>query len=223
MKGLDISHWQNDAGPMNLKLAALQYRFCFVKCSEGTGFLDPKYQQNKQRVREAGMLFGAYHFAKAGDPVKEADWFLKNVGDLQAGEIVILDYETYALTNPADWCLKWLKRVEDKLGWKPLLYTYHGLLVRYNWKPVSEAGFGLWAARYGLQEQEPNPKYRPSTGSWPFYAVWQYCSKGRVPGITGNCDLNVTDMDIDRLKKYGKGGGTVEPQCSMCCQKHCPR
>ena len=217
MKGTDLSHWNTVTDWKKIREAG--YEFCFIKATQGTGYLDPTYKERKDKVRKAGMLLGAYHFADATDPIKEADWFLKNVGELQEGEIVILDYETYKLDNPADWCLKWLSRVEQKLGFKPLLYTYHGLLVKYDWKPVSVANFGLWAARYGLQTQFPNPLFKPSTGSWPFYAVWQYCSKGKVPGINGNVDLNTSSMDINSLRKYGKQA--LVETCTKCCKLHC--
>lgn len=201
-KGVDLSHWNTVTNWGAIRQAG--YQFCFIKSTQGTTYLDPTYAERKEKVRSAGMLFGTYHFADATDPVKEADWFLKNVGELKKGEIVVLDYETYKLSNPAEWCRKWLDRVESKLGFKPMLYTYHGLLKQYNWSQVSNGNFGLWAARYGLQTQWPNPLFKPAKGSWPFYAIWQYCSKGKVPGVVGNTDLNTSDASLETLKKYGK-------------------
>jgi lysozyme len=201
-KGVDLSHWNPVTNFTSVRNAG--YQFCFLKATQGTTYLDPEYLGRKDKVRSAGMLLGAYHFADATDPVKEADWFVKNVGDLKKGEIVVLDYESYKLANPGDWCRKWLDRVESKLGFKPMLYTYDALLKKYNWGLVSSGNFGLWAARYGWQTQWPNPLFKPSTGSWAFYAIWQYCSKGKVPGILGNVDLNTTDMSLETLKKYGK-------------------
>lgn len=217
MKGIDISHWNTvtDWG----KIKASGKEFCFIKATQGTTYIDPTYKDRKDKVRGAGMLLGAYHFADATDPIKEADHFVKNVGELREGEIVILDYETYALPNPSEWCLKWLQRVESKLGFKPLLYTYHGLLTKYDWKAVSGANYGLWAARYGLQTPFPNPLFKPSTGSWSFYAIWQFSSKGSVPGIVGNVDLNTTDMTLETLKKYGK---KTSQECTHCLL-HCPK
>ena len=196
---------------------AAGYEFCFLKVTQGTGYLDPTYKARKKLVRDAGMLLGAYHFADVTDPIKEADWFLKNVVELQAGEIVILDYETHKLADPATWALAWCKRVEEKLGFRPMLYTYHEFLKKCDWTKVSSANYGLWAARYGLQQQNPNNLFRPATGSWDFFAIWQYCSKGSVPGLIGNIDLNTCDMDMKTLRKYGK----PEVECNHECPKHC--
>lgn len=174
------------------------------------------YQKNKDGARKAGLLFGSYHFGRATNARKEAEYFVAQAGDIQEGELLVLDYELYTLSDPATWCLDFLKRVEELVGFKPLLYTYHGILLKYNWKKVSDNNNGLWAARYGLQEQNPNPKYKPATGSWPFYAIWQYCSRGIVPGIVGNVDLNHCDISLETLKKYGK-----KITCTKSCKIHC--
>ncbi|MFA5696639.1 MAG: glycoside hydrolase family 25 protein, partial [Bacilli bacterium] len=161
-----------------------------------------------------------YHFARGGDAIKEADHFVNTVGELRYGEIVVLDYELYSIKNPASWCLSWLRRVEERLGFKPLFYTYHAILKTYNWKAVSDNGYPLWAARYGLQQQTPNPKYYPDSGSWPRELIWQYCSKGIVPGIIGDVDLDSCDTIITTLKTYGK---KEKPELScLHCPIHCP-
>jgi len=212
MKGIDISHWQGV-----IDWSKVKTNFAFMKVTESTGFLDDKFKRNQEEARKNGILCGYYHFARGGDYKKEADWFLQNVGEIKKGELIALDYEIYTLADPADWCEKWLSYVESKVGFKPMLYTYHALLNKYDWRKVSDANFGLWAARYGRQEQEPNFDYQPATGSWNFYAIWQYTSKGSVSGISGNVDLNYTSMDIDTLKKYGakenvNGGGQPAPE-----------
>lgn len=218
MRGVDVSHWNQVTSWSKVRAAGNE--FCFIKATEGTSYLDPTFKVRKDQVRNAGMLLGVYHFAKATNPIAEADWFVSQVGELQPGEIVVLDYETYSLTDPASWCLLWIQRVEQKLGFKPLLYTYHGLLTTYNWKKVSDYNVGLWAARYGLQQQEPNQSYRPATGSFPFYMCWQYCSKGVVPGIVGFTDLNTTEITLETMKKYGKPSPQVI--CNHQCPAHCP-
>lgn len=216
MRGIDIARYQGNVDFAKVKKGG--YEFVIAKCTESVGYKDPFYQKNKDGARSEGLLFGSYHFGRGTNARKEAEYFVSQVGDIQPGELLVLDYELYVLKDPASWCLDFLKRVEELVGFKPLLYTYHGILNAYNWKKVSDNNNGLWAARYGLQEQNPNPKYKPSTGSWPFLTIWQYCSKGKVPGIVGNVDLNHCDINIDTLRKYGKPG---EVTCNKSCPKHC--
>lgn len=220
MKGIDISHYQNEAGKVDLKLSkAAGYDFAFVKCSEGTGYVDRYYQINKALARAAGVVFGAYHFARGGDPIKEAEYFLSLIGPLQNGDIIILDWEIDH-KDPVGWCLSWLKHVESKLGFKPLLYTNEARVKSFNWKPVSDKNFGLWVAKYASTTiyVAEYLQRKPVSGAWPFWAIWQFSSRAKVPGIVGNCDVNTTDMNIETLKKYGKQSG---PECSHSCSLHC--
>ena len=222
MKGIDISHYQNEAGKIDWdKVKASEYKFCFVKCTEGVTYRDRFYQENKAGARKAGLVFGAYHFARTtNDPVREADHFCDNVGDLKTGEIVILDFEVDGHADPVGWCLKWLKKVEERLGFKPLLYTNEARVKSLNWKRVVDGNYGLWVAKYASQLiYVPHTLQRkPVSDEWPFWAIWQFSSRAKVPGFVGNIDVNTTDMDLETLKKYGKQD-VVE---CLHCPAHCP-
>lgn len=64
-------------------------------------------------------------------------------------------------------------------------------------------GRDFWIARYGKNDGQPAEAYRPSVG-----ICWQYTSKGRVDGISGNVDLNLL------YKNYGSDGSepSQEPE-----------
>lgn len=222
MKGIDISHYQNQAGKINWeKLKASEYKFCFVKCTEGNTYRDSFYTDNKDESRKAGLVFGAYHFARLNDPIQEADNFCDNVGDLKEGELVILDFEVDGHADPVGWCLKWLNKVEERTRVRPLLYTNEARVKSLNWKRVVDGNFGLWVAKYASQAIYV-PEYlqrKPVSDEWPFWAIWQYSSRANVPGFVGNVDVNTTDMDVATLKKYGKQE-TVE---CLHCERHCPK
>jgi GH25 family lysozyme M1 (1,4-beta-N-acetylmuramidase) len=201
MNGIDVSHHNGKINWPTVRRAG--FEFAIIKCTESLMFKDAMFETNKGGARSAGVLPGYYHFARGNDPVKEAQHFLKNVGDIRLGELVALDYEIYTLSDPAAWCRIWLDTVEKKLGFKPLLYTYHALLIKYDWRKVSSGDFGLWGARYGMNTGYKVTSIEPNTGSWKFWAIWQFSSRGKVPGIIGNVDLNYFKMDITTLKKYG--------------------
>jgi GH25 family lysozyme M1 (1,4-beta-N-acetylmuramidase) len=188
-KFLDLSHWNIIEDLSKVKSSG--YKGIIHKCTQGVSYKDTKYIENKKRIKELNLAFGAYHFSNAGDPIQEAEWFLKNTGELQNGDIIVLDYETYAREDADDWCLRWMDYVQKKTGKKPILYTYHGMLNKYKFSKVAKANYKLWAARYGLQEQEPNEYYKPATGAFQKAWAWQYCSLGDVPGIDKRVDLNV--------------------------------
>jgi GH25 family lysozyme M1 (1,4-beta-N-acetylmuramidase) len=209
MKGIDTSHWQGDRGLIQWdEVKRAGYDFAFMKCTQGTDFLDPMFKRDKKEARKAGLLCGFYHFAgnknkQAQAPTDEADWFLENVGDIQYGEILILDWEINH-HDPAGWCRVFLERVYEKIGFRPVFYTYEARILSTDWIEVVEANYGLWIAKYGANDGQMGKK--PNCGKWSFWAIWQFTSKGNVPGIKGPVDLNYTDMDLKTLKKYGKPG-----------------
>ena len=203
---LDTSHWNGDKGLIDWnKVKNAGYDAVFMKASQGTSFVDGMFKRDKEEARKAGMLCGFYHFSDGGDPIAEADFFLETVGDIQEGELLILDWEINHKT-PADWCLKFLNGCLEKTGIRPLLYTNEARVKSIDWFHVVNNNFGLWVAKYASSKIYV-PYYlqlKPSSGQWPFWAIWQFTSRGKVDGIIGFVDLNYTKMDIATLKKYGK-------------------
>ena len=73
-----------------------------------------------------------------------------------------------------------------RLGYIPMVYTNLDYLNRYFDR--SKLPYDLWYAQYA------------STASVADKEIWQYSSKGSVPGIAGNVDMN------HGYKDYGNGG-----------------
>lgn len=46
------------------------------KATEGINFRDPMYAERKRAAKEAGFLWGAYHFATAADREDQVNYFL---------------------------------------------------------------------------------------------------------------------------------------------------
>jgi hypothetical protein len=95
IEGIDISHWQ---GPIDWPAVAASGReFAFMKASESTTYVDPTYPTNDAGARAAGLVVGAYHFARPdltpGDAVAEADHFANQL-HLVSGDLPpVLDLE----------------------------------------------------------------------------------------------------------------------------------
>jgi GH25 family lysozyme M1 (1,4-beta-N-acetylmuramidase) len=207
MRGIDLSHHNKVTSWSKVKDGN---DFCILKATQGTTWVDEKFREYRLGAENAGFLMGFYHFADGTDAVKEAQHFVETVGVLKEGQFLVLDYEIN-LKNPADWCVKWLDYIYNKTGVRPLLYTNEARMKTNDWSKVIKGGYGLWVAKYGTNTGEMQTA--PTSGQWPFWAIWQYTSKGKVPGIVGNVDLNYTKMDLETLKKYGNPATTPpEPQ-----------
>jgi len=167
--GIDISHWNKVTDWDKIKKD-----FVICKCTQGTTYLDPTYQENIKQVKNRGMICGAYHFANGSDAKKEAQWFLKNAGQV---DLMVLDWEIEH-SDPVGWCKEFIKEVGD--CW---LYTNDARALKHGfpkeWKK--------WIARYKDYSGDLDWDYQPKS-EWD---IWQYTSRGVVDGIDGNVDLNI--------------------------------
>ena len=194
IRGIDVSNHQARVDWGRVKADGIS--FAYIKATEGTGFVDPRFGAYWAGAKAAGLPRGAYHFARpdtnsggtpatvAKDARAEADAFL-TVAFPRAGDLLpVLDLETDGLP-PAlmvQWTAAWLTRVQSQTGVKPVLYTYPAFWSRLG-NTKQFGSYPLWIASYGVASP-----HLPA--GWSKYTIWQYSSSGSVPGIPGNVDLN---------------------------------
>lgn len=194
ISGFDVSHHQ---GQIDWNAAARSGReFVVLKVSEGVGYVDPLFAANRDGAAAAGLVVVLYHFARAGDPIAEANYFCSRVGALRAGESVVLDWEV-TTGDPVAWGKAFLDRVQASLGVKGLIYLNQSTAARFDWSPLVKADYGLWLAVYDGSASQP------TSTEWPFVAVKQYSDKGSVPGVAGPVDVDVFYGSADQLRAYG--------------------
>src|SRR5690242_5333217 len=72
--GLDVSHHQGTLSWPSIASGGVE--FCFIKATEGTSFVDDKFERNWRGAQDAGLFRGAYHFGRVGsDPATQAVHF----------------------------------------------------------------------------------------------------------------------------------------------------
>ena len=155
---------------------------------------DAQYAARQQAAARAGLLWGAYHYADATDPVRQADHFLSIVSGAwsqsdpvsrPAGVLLVLDFEKNGHypggTMRADQAVAFVERIRERTGEYPGLYSgeYHLRQVLNSPKVTSAqrallTKCWLWIANYHYQPR--------ATAPWDFWHLWQYCGDGK-------CDL----------------------------------
>jgi lysozyme len=194
LRGCDISAWQ---GKPDFDKVKSQVKFVICKVSEGTDWTDDTFKRNREECARVGLIFGGYHFArpsKGNTSKAEAKSFLGAFSELVEGDLLALDYEDAYSGDVVKWCKEWLDEVYAQTKVKPLIYLNQSHL-KLNWKPVIDAGYGLWLAVY-----DPTPV--PNT-AWPVVAIQQNSSSGTITGITGKVDTDIFFGDAKALKSYG--------------------
>jgi GH25 family lysozyme M1 (1,4-beta-N-acetylmuramidase) len=179
LKGIDISNWEADCLPGNLPID-----FVICKATEGLTYVSPSCDKQIQSAIKGGKLFGFYHFARNNDPIKEADFFIKKcLGYFNKG-IPVLDWED---GQSVEWVNKFVRRVKEVKGIWCWIYANPW---RFNQGGV-EKNCDRWIAAYGKNNPvtlDTDPGNVPKTDGT--VCCWQYGDKGRVPGYSGNLDVN---------------------------------
>lgn len=197
LKGIDISRWQSE-----IKKFGSDVDFVIVKATEGVGYVDKECDRLYQQAKKDGKLLGVYHFARpdlGNTPEAEADFFVKNITGYIKEAILVLDWESGYLGNVA-WAKRFLDRVKETTGVKAVLYASRSPINSFDWSSVANADYGLWVADYGANTGQAGKK--PVVKWWSFYILWQYTSRGRIEGYTGNVDMDYFYGDATTWKKY---------------------
>jgi GH25 family lysozyme M1 (1,4-beta-N-acetylmuramidase) len=199
--GIDVASYQGY--PDWDAVASSGISFAFTKATEGTTYTNPTFNYNWAWMAYEGLYRGAYHFARPGsypsvydNAVNQADYFL-NVVQPQSGDLqMVLDLEVTGGLSPSAlwaWTQAFINEVYYWTGAPGIIYTGY-----YFWRdslgnPRDNLNCPLWLAAY---VSDPSRYVPAAWGTWSF---WQYTSSGRVPGISGNVDLDYFNGGLDRL------------------------
>lgn len=205
LKVLDLSH-HNDGphgGPIDFAaIAAFGIKGIIHKASQGTGNVDAQYTVRRQAAHDAGLLWGAYHFADASDVDEQVKHFLE-VATPAIDTLIALDFEPNAAnTMSLEGARAFLCGIEDALGRKAVFYS--GNLIKQDLGDRPDEFFGdhrLWLAHYN-----DNPKW-PKAWARPW--LHQFSGDGvnahgiKIPGVNsaqaGQLDMNSYAMSDEDL------------------------
>ena len=226
--GVDVN---GAKGPVDwIKVIRSGKTFAFVKATEGVTFSDTGFNANITGARNAGLLVGAYHFARPlNNPgidgaEAEARNFLTVAGfTIAAGYLPpVLDIEDQ--TNNISYsgpCVN----VEGKIdltcylgdsqlsawvrAWVQFVKGKTGvtpiLYMNGNYAMAMDSDLNsspLWIATFS-----GNPQADPSNlGNWEDWTFQQYSQSGIVDGISGNVDLDSFNGTLAQLGKLVVGG-----------------
>ncbi|WP_405793328.1 lysozyme [Streptomyces sp. NBC_01506] len=205
VQGIDVSNWQGVINWTSVKAAGID--FTYMKATEGTNFKDARFNANYTGSYNAGLIRGAYHFARpnSSNGATQANYFASNGGGWSKdGKTLpgVLDIESnpsgascYGLstTQMRTWVNDFYNTYKARTGRDVVIYT-----TASWWNSCTGSWTGmaakspLWVAHWGTTS--PN-----IPAGFPTYTIWQYTATGRVSGVAGDVDRNKFNGTMDRL------------------------
>jgi GH25 family lysozyme M1 (1,4-beta-N-acetylmuramidase) len=199
---IDVSRYQGEidwaqvaaAGYKGAMLKTVSTNRKLSKRADGL-YIDPTFEANYRSAKAAGLDVGVYYYTYATSEamanaelslVRQAvygkELTLPLAVDMEENELKPMS--TLDLTNLAAYALEQV----EKMGFYAQLYTYTGYKYELDMARLSSR-WDVWLADYTGKTPKVDFKY----------SAHQHTSKGSVPGISGNVDLSVTEINYPRI------------------------
>lgn len=189
IKGIDVSSYQSK--PDWAKVSNSEIKFAILRIHQKSG-TDSSFEHNYKGCKSNGILVGGYKYSYALTPaqaIDEAESVISVLGGRGIDFPIFYDLEwsqqrnlgKQAIENIAVAFLTRIKKAGYKVGIYCNLDWYNNVLSDTLKK------YDCWIARYPASDNGSiQERLRPSVG-----VGWQYSSRGKVSGISGNVDMDV--------------------------------
>ncbi|MBQ3796295.1 MAG: glycoside hydrolase family 25 protein [Butyrivibrio sp.] len=191
-KGVDVSKHNGNIDWGAVKASGID--FAIIRCgyrgsSSGALIVDPLYYQNMIAATGAGLNVGVYFFSQAVNEVEaieEASMVLELISGYSLQMPVYIDVEksngrgdAISVEERSATIAAFLATIRNA-GYSAGLYS-NKLWFENRINTAVFTDYKIWLAQY-----VDIPTYTATR-----YDMWQFTSKGSIPGIAGNVDMNV--------------------------------
>ncbi len=203
--GIDVAKYQGTIDWKQVADAGIEFAIVRVGYrTQKTGEIcpDTNAKYNMQEAQANGIKVGAYFFSTAiteAEAIEEADWVADYIAQYKITYPVAYNCERfddpesrqYALSRSerTDIATAFLNRIYER-GYTPMFYAAKNEMeadAKWDTSRLQQS-YKLWMAWY------PDYLTPMDEGADVYadgYAMWQYTSKGNIPGITETVDVDV--------------------------------
>lgn len=198
-KGVDVSKYQ---GKIDwAKVAADDVEYAFIRLgirgyTEGAIQEDENFEDNIKGALDNDLQVGVYFFTQATsveEAEEEAQFVLDAIEPYDVRYPVVLDVEAVANSNArtrdltkeerTQYCIAFCEMIKNA-GYKPMIYgNLKTFMMMLDLEQLED--YDKWFALYDEQVYYPYA-----------FKVWQYTDSGKVDGIEGEVDLNISFEDL---------------------------
>lgn len=197
--GIDVSYAQGNIDWKKVKAAGVDYvmiRVGYRGYTQGGLYLDSDFVKNIEGATAAGLDCGVYFYSQAitvEEAILEADFVLKAIKGYDLTYPIAFDTEyvsdpaarTHGLTDKqrTDFAIAFCERIINN-GYYPTIYASKSWLLDEMEFSRINGKFDIWLAEWS------------DKATFPYtYQMWQYSETGKVNGISGYVDLDVSLFD----------------------------
>lgn len=203
IRGIDVSHWQGTIDWTKVKAAGIRFAIIKAGGSDADCYTDSKWEINYKGAKAAGIPVGAYYFVgkncvTAATGKADAERFLQILKGKQLEYPVYMDNEAQPASAKAgitEATIAFCETMENA-GYFVGIYGSAASGFKERMDDTRLTPYAHWVAQYASK-----CTYKGN------YGIWQYSSKGTVPGISGNVDLDYAYVDYPTIIKVGGFNG----------------
>lgn len=194
-KGIDVSRYQDKIDWE--KVAEDEVDYAFIRLgirgyTEGEILEDETFQRNIKGALKNDIDVGVYFFTQAmsvEEAEEEAEFVIDSITPYKVTYPVVIDVEAVTSTNArgndltseerTEYCIAFCEKIKEA-GYTPMIYgNLKTFMLLLNIEKLEE--YDKWFAYYDEAYYFPYD-----------FKIWQYTNKGRVAGINGDVDLNIS-------------------------------
>ena len=187
--GIDVSKHQGVIDWEELKKNQ-KIQFVYIKATEGSNYVDPRYRQNINNARKHGFKVGSYHyFTDLSGARTQFQNFINTVKRDEQDLIPVIDVEKRDRWTPQqlrDSVKVFADLLEDYYGCKPIIYTFETFFNKNLGKAFEK--YPIFIAKYPKGQEQPNI----NGIKW---ILWQFSESGKFRGVKDNL------VDMSRFNK----------------------
>jgi GH25 family lysozyme M1 (1,4-beta-N-acetylmuramidase) len=223
--GIDVASAQHpSAAAINWsQVAAAQYKFAFIKVTEGSYYANPYYAADASGAKSAGMLTAPYAFAipNYSGGALQADYALDHASYAADGKtlplILDIEYDPYDSAPPAgdgtnecygltpaqmvSWITAFITETGRRTGQAPVIYTTQDWWDSCTGDSAAFAADPLWVASWGSAPAVP----AAWNGTWSY---WQYTDGATPPGFAAGVVTDASWLSSTALELAAPGTQT---------------
>lgn len=229
MKGIDISSWQGNVNMKRVKTEGGVKRV-ILRAGWGKNGIDPKYDANAQAMLNLEIPGGIYWFSYAYTELMALDegrFAVAAAKKYWKKCYIAYDFEYDSVNNArkngvnvtktmaTTFAINFLTVVAEA-GFTPVLYLNQDYWNNYfdvdkikSFIPGLKIWYACWYNSNKTDVVTPLPASIKKNVD-----IWQYSSKGQVPGISGNVDMNEVYFE-DEVEPVPVNPSTIVPNINI--------